>query len=99
MAKEMEECSDGIRQATADVTEGIDKLADDHRNQDAKQQILDAGKAIMKFMVRLLQLNDLYEVNLLLKQVRFLRTTPQKWHILLLLATDSSPSPTDQRAR
>jgi len=70
LATEMDECNTGIRQATTDISTSLEKLSNDHRNPEAKQSILEAGKAIMKYMVRLLQLNDLFEITVLLKQVR-----------------------------
>jgi len=38
---------------------------------EPKAAILEEGKAIMKLMVGLIQYNDMYEVMVALKQVRF----------------------------
>jgi hypothetical protein len=70
MADEMKECNTGITDATNDIIDSVKVLTKKMDDADAKQKILEAGKGIMKFMVRLLQLNDLYEITLILKQVR-----------------------------
>eukprot|EP01122_Echinamoeba_exundans_P008589 TRINITY_DN2874_c0_g1_i1.p1 TRINITY_DN2874_c0_g1~~TRINITY_DN2874_c0_g1_i1.p1 ORF type:complete len:1071 (-),score=258.53 TRINITY_DN2874_c0_g1_i1:58-3219(-) len=73
IADEMQQCNDGIRTAANDVEESVKTLASQLDDADAKATLLDAGKGIMKFMVRLLQLNDLYEVTVILKQIQLLR--------------------------
>jgi hypothetical protein len=66
----MQQCNDGIRTASIDVEESVKTLAAQLDDADTKATLLDAGKGIMKFMVRILQLNDLYEVTVILKQAR-----------------------------
>lgn len=73
MAKDMQEASDGIREAGQDIVEAVAVLQKDDKSTEAKTRILDAGKAILKHMVRLLQLNDLYEVTVILKQIQAVR--------------------------
>jgi hypothetical protein len=73
MAKEMQEACDGINEASKDAVDAVAALGKDEKSMDAKNRLLEAGKAILKHMVRLLQLNDLYEVTVVLKQIQAVR--------------------------
>lgn len=73
MVKDMQEASDGIREAGQDIVDAVAVLQKDDKSTEAKSRILDAGKGILKHMVRLLQLNDLYEVTVILKQIQAVR--------------------------
>lgn len=69
MAAKMQASIDGLRtcvKAIADACIGIQK---DPSNPAPKAAILDEGKDLMKWMVSLLQFNDLYDVMVALKQV------------------------------
>jgi flagellar hook-associated protein FlgK len=65
----MSEACSAINQAAQQILEAANELMQDPMRQAAKQNILDAGKNIMKAMVRLLQFNDIYEIVMILRQV------------------------------
>lgn len=69
----MQEACDGITEAGKDVVDAVAVLGKDEKSTEAKNRLLEAGKAILKHMVRLLQLNDLYEVTVILKQIQAVR--------------------------
>lgn len=73
MAQDMEKACAGISEASKDAVDAVATISKDDKNSEAKARLLDAGKAILKDMVRLLQLNDLYEVTLILKQLQAVR--------------------------
>lgn len=85
----MTECNNGIKSASADVQQSVNTLSNSLEDADAKSTLLDAGKGIMKYMVRILQLNDLYEVTVILKQVRLLLPP---FSFFSDAAVDSTPS-------
>lgn len=74
MADKMEKCAAGLIESAEELSEAAVTLYNDFYDQNAKRQLLDAGKDIMKLMVELLQLNDLYEVAILLKHIQTTET-------------------------
>jgi hypothetical protein len=68
-ADKMSEACNAINQAAQQILEAANELMQDPMRQTAKQNILDAGKNIMRAMVRLLQFNDIYEIVMILRQV------------------------------
>jgi hypothetical protein len=65
----MSEACEVINQSSQQILDAANELMQDPMRQIAKQNILDAGKNIMRAMVRLLQFNDLYEIVMILRQV------------------------------
>jgi ribosomal protein S21 len=73
MAEKMVEACKAINQAAQQILDAANELMQDPLRQVAKQSILDAGKNIMKAMVRLLQFNDIYEIVMILRQIEIIR--------------------------
>ena len=73
IANEMSACQQSLSDATKAIEEVSVVLSLNPHNKEAKESILKNGKVVMKSMVRLIQLNDLYEVTLILKRINLCR--------------------------
>lgn len=74
MAGKMNDCANGLLEASEDLEKSAVSLAENFYDVEAKKLLLDSGKSIMKFMVQLLQLNDLYEIAIILKTIQTVST-------------------------
>jgi hypothetical protein len=72
MATKMQEAGALIAKATQAIIDAATELSVDFFKQSAKQNILDAGKDILKGTVRLQQFYELYEIVVILRQVRLI---------------------------